>query len=904
MSEQKTLRDKILHSRIFGFKKQSIIEFIVTTLIVCIAGYYIHCKMTHELTNSLKESAMHQIEMLAYGFHQQSRREREDLEISASLVERGVISPEALIEVSKLRHSDFKLSIVSQDGQIIAGDFISDDVFKDLTQAFQGEPIIKYKPIYDGLLTAVPIKINDKIDVLCRIFRAEELGHIFGMFNYNGNATITIVSDSDNWYVIDRGEDYLEPSPEVAKIFENLLTEMKSKGHAVIYREYNDNAYFFYGVYSTDKSFAVTGYVPLSAIAVGIEYLHIPFLIVTCLMVLVIVLYARYFWRTQQAEKFKEEKILADEANKAKSEFLSNMSHEIRTPINAVLGMDEMILRESNDETILEYAENIRVSGNSLLGLVNDILDFSKIEAGKMEIIPVEYHLSSVLNDLLNMIRPRADKKNLTVEVKCSPDIPSILFGDEIRIKQVITNILTNAVKYTESGGVTMNVDFYRKTDNPEKIMLQVSIADTGIGIKDEDLSKLFNAFERIEEKRNRTIEGTGLGMNITQRLLSMMNSKLEVESVYGEGSIFSFELEQKVICDEPIGDFEEAFKRSLKNHQQYHEKFIAPNARILVVDDTPMNLTVVRGLLKRTQLQIDTAESGMKCLEMIRQNKYDLIFLDHRMPEMDGIETLQKMLEIWNDRSDIPPVISLTANAISGAREMYIKAGFKDYLTKPINSSQLESMLIKYLPREKVTIEESNSDEVIEEKLPMFNGIDSKIGVQNCGSSEDFLNALKVFANSIESNSAEIEKFFLDQDWKNYTVKVHALKSTARIIGATELSERAKRLEDAGNSNYIDEIRKDNPALLELYRSYIEKLSALIEVEEDESKPLIDSDQLAEAYQTLKEVSATFDYDTANFVMNSLADYRLPDSERERYKNLKNAVEKLDWEEVNRLIA
>ena len=285
------------------------------------------------------------------------------------------------------------------------------------------------------------------------------------------------------------------------------------------------------------------------------------------------------------------------------------------------------------------------------------------------------------------------------------------------------------------------------------------------------------------------------------------------------------------------------------------------------------------------------------------REKDYDLIFLDHRMPEMDGIETLRKMLEIWNGREDIPPVISLTANAISGAREMYIAAGFKDYLTKPINSSQLESMMIRYLPKEKVTIEES-TEETVDENLPMFEGIDSKIGVQNCGSSEDFLNALKVFANSIESNSGEIERYFESQDWKNYTTKVHALKSTARIIGATELSDRARRLEDAGNSSYIDEIRKDNPALLELYRSYLKKLSALIEVEDDESKPLIDSAQLAEAYQTLKEVSASFDYDTASFVMNSLADYRLPESERERYKDLKNAVERLDWETVNRLIA
>ena len=453
-----------------------------------------------------------------------------------------------------------------------------------------------------------------------------------------------------------------------------------------------------------------------------------------------------------------------------------------------------------------------------------------------------------------------------------------------------------------------MNVDFYRKTNDDSKIILGVAVADTGIGIKEEDISKLFTAFERIEEKRNRTIEGTGLGMNITQRLLSMMGSKLQVESVYGEGSIFSFEIEQKVVSEEPIGDFEEAFKRSLAQHQTYHQKFTAPTARILVVDDTPMNLTVVKGLLKQTQVQIDTAESGKKALELVAINHYDLIFLDHRMPEMDGIETLKYMKGIWIHETKVPPVISLTANAISGAREQYIAAGFQDYLTKPINSDQLEAMMIKYLPSEKVnleTVDEAETQEEIPEWIAQLDGINSEVGIKNCGTVEDFENALRVFANSIESNSKEIEEFFKAEDWKNYTTKVHALKSTARIIGANELSDRARRLEDAGNQNYIDEIKKDTPELLNLYRSYLKKLSTLIKTEEDDSnKPLIGESELAEAYQTLKEVSATFDYDTATFVMNSLADYRLPESERERYKNLKVAVEKLDWDQVNKLIA
>ncbi len=584
-------------------------------------------------------------------------------------------------------------------------------------------------------------------------------------------------------------------------------------------------------------------------------------------------------------------------ANKAKSAFLSNMSHEIRTPINAVLGLDEMILRESNEEQIKNYAADIKSAGRSLLGIVNDILDFSKIEAGKMEIIPVEYDLSSAVNDLVNMTSPRAKSKNIEFHVEVDKNIPHILQGDDVRIKQCALNILTNAVKYTKEGSVTMFVG-YKKAD-ANKIDLTFRIVDTGIGIKAEDLPKLYSAFERIEEKRNRTVEGTGLGMNIVKQLLSMMGSELVVKSEYGKGSDFSFTVRQNVINWEPIGDFSETYRKSSDANETYIEKFHAPNARILVVDDTKLNLTVVRGLLKRTKIQIDTAESGLQAISLSRENKYDALFIDHRMPNMDGVETLQAMKQIEGWINEGAPCIALTANAISGARERYLDAGFTDYLSKPVDGYKLEAMLLKYIPPEKVErtdgkIEESSQEE--DESLKEFlqiEGIDAKAAIKNCWSADVLRDALKDFYAAIEEKSAAIENFAAQKDWKNYTVLVHALKSSARLIGATQLSEDAKFLEKRGDEADAQTILEKTPALLSLYRSYSQKLSDF--APKIEPKEMISDEELSEAYETLRQSVQAFDFDTADSIVAELEGYALPQSEIEKFERVKKQVQAVD---------
>lgn len=577
-------------------------------------------------------------------------------------------------------------------------------------------------------------------------------------------------------------------------------------------------------------------------------------------------------------------------ANMAKNVFISNMSHEIRTPINAVLGMDEMIIRECDDDTIRSYAHDIRNAGKVLLGIINDVLDYSKIDSGKMEIVPVEYALSSVINDIFNMIDIRAREKHLKLDVIVNPQTPSVLYGDELRLKQIIINILTNAVKYTEKGGVVFTIDYENVGD--EEIDLLVSVKDTGIGMKQEDIEKLSVAFERFDEKRNRHIEGTGLGMSIVTRLLEQMGSQLKVESVYGEGSTFSFALRQRVLDRAKIGGFNAIRQERDENKSGVEQESIlsASKARILAVDDTQVNLTVVKGLLKRTGAQVDCAMSGQECLDMCEKTKYDLIFLDHRMPQMDGIETLKRLKELPNfDKTT--PVIALTANVVSGAREMYISEGFTDFLAKPINGNRMERMLINYLPK---SCQDSEED--------VAAAISRESGIEACGSEKVYDQVTRQFVQLAPDNIREIRSLYDEQDVKNYTIKVHALKSSARFVGANQLSKEAASLEGSGNAGLWHEIEAGTDKLLAHYQLTVENLKKLIGVEEaDDERPEIDPDILRSALSAIREFNGSFDFDSVDAVMKSLEQYRLPDDLD--FEGLKTAVYNVDQETIENIV-
>ncbi len=623
----------------------------------------------------------------------------------------------------------------------------------------------------------------------------------------------------------------------------------------------------------------------------------------------------RYITKIKEDRQIEAELEIARQASDAKTAFLSNMSHEIRTPINAVLGMDEVIIRETKEENTLSYAQDIQSAGRTLLALINDILDFSKIESGKMEIIPTEYDVREMVEELVNMIGFRARGKGLNLEAKVSPRLPQHLYGDELRIRQIITNILTNAVKYTEKGYVTLSLD-YEKLDN-KHILLKVSVKDTGIGIKSEDLEKLFAPFERIDEKRNLTIEGTGLGMSIVRSLLFQMGSSLDVKSTYGRGSNFSFELVQEVLEWKEVGDVD-IMSSELKPQKKYRESFRAPNATILVVDDTSTNHMVMKGLLKNTKVKIDTADSGSEALYLMKTHHYHMLFIDHRMPGMDGIEVLDHLREMPDNPNYDTPAIALTANVVSGAREMYLEHGFWDYLSKPVDGARLEEMMITYLPPELVEIpmgdgfereetttagssgqDESANGETGEGMTDLMNlqGIDLSEALKNCGDADTLRGIVKEFRTLILEKADKIEKLFHDRDYENYTIEVHALKSSARLIGAMDLSSQAAHLEQCGNDKNEAEINEKTSGLLSLYRSYVENLSAISDEdgEDEDSKPFLDSEGFLSALDDLKELLLVYDYDNADQIMEQLKNYQIPDEYQEKYDRIKTLMAGVD---------
>ena len=669
----------------------------------------------------------------------------------------------------------------------------------------------------------------------------------------------------------------------------------------------------------------------------------------------------------RQYEQIREAKEEAELANKAKSRFLANMSHEIRTPINAVLGMDEMILRESSEKEIRGYASDIYTAGNTLLSLINDILDSSKIESGKMEIVPVEYELTTLIRDLYNMISGRARAKDLTLTLEVDDKIPKGLYGDDVRIRQVITNILTNAVKYTPAGTVWFRV---KGRQDGEDEILHIEVEDTGTGIKEEDLPKLFEAYQRIEEGKNRNIEGTGLGMNITIQLLDMMGSKLEVESVYGKGSKFFFDIRQKIVDDTEIGDFNSSM-HAPEERYSYEQAFVAPDARVLVVDDNAMNRKVFRSLLKVTGIQVTEAGGGAEALEIAAKERFHMVFMDHMMPDMDGVETMQRMRDI--EGYDAIPIYVLTANAVTGAKEQYLEAGFDGFISKPIVSDKLEQALKDALPTELIKPYEGEDRQVNGDghgsNLVGVTGEGGAVG-NDAGDAEGELSAVKLddlpgidgmdwnyawmHLPDMELLEETVKEFHqviglqadkLDRMWKDiskglskdeyggksaekdadnvttsddnvsavnemlasYRIQVHGMKSAAATIGIVPLAGMAKILEYAARDGDVSTIEHLHDVFLEEWKTYEDKLSGVFGIGEEqhdnEDKVAADSDMLSAMMEMLKNALEEFDVDAADGIMEKIKSYSYTSEVEALIPSLSAAVSDLDQDTAEEIM-
>lgn len=689
-----------------------------------------------------------------------------------------------------------------------------------------------------------------------------------------------------------------------------------------------------------------------------------------------------------------------------KSDFLANMSHEIRTPMNAVIGMAEMALREKLPPAAKDYINQIKDAGKSLLTIINDILDFSKIESGKMDIDEEEYELMSMVYDVANIVMARLKEKDVELVVDIVPDLPNKLYGDNIRTKQILLNLANNAAKFTMQGRIVLKID-YLKTAS-DQIELNVSVEDTGIGVKKGDLGKLFQSFQQVDSKRNRNIEGTGLGLAITKRLLTLMGGNIWVESEYGKGSRFSFVLPQKIIDESPsitvkepdsvlmaglisnpyvwerfcsdaerlgvecirvfspkefdlfpnnkrnflfieypmFTELVEGYVRShpdlsavllvgfydhveynipnlfivrkplfalnialLLNGEKLHFEndedenefdFIAPDAHVLIVDDNAVNLTVAEGLLEPLKMKIDTVTSGQAAINKIARYHYDIIFMDHMMPELDGVETTHIIRRFHSEYNDVP-IIALTANAVEGTKEMFCREGMNDFVAKPIEIRIMVDKVRQWLPVEKiqkVKLVYNSADKKPKSSEPIVVGdLDTKLAMGFFGNEDLFWKTLKVYYRSIEKNANAIKTMKENGDWAGYTIEVHALKSSSKQIGAVSLSQKAAAMEKAGNARDSEAICKHTDEMLKQYLDYIPILEPFCaeEEENDANKADISKETLQAYFANMEMAIEDLDMDRMEEVIQEMSQYRYEEGQVELFHRLKEAVDEYD---------
>ena len=743
---------------------------------------------------------------------------------------KGTDSWESLLSENDVDGMGIKrMGVLAHRGRAIVGDSLKVSEWDGIRQSFQGYPAISYAK-GKGLLLTVPVFYGENIRyVLYRHYTEQELAKEFDIDCFDGAGRVmlvlpggTVPMSSGEWSEEDRS--YIDRM-ELGGILRQLRARLYSDPSAALYDQ-EENVVFMADMKRMEGQ--VIGFVPASALDGGLIAVTRLVIWVFAMLVLLFAVSAAYLFT-------RERRVLeADQASQAKTAFLAHMSHEIRTPINAILGMNEMILRASPSNDIRTYAHRAHEAGEALLGIVNDILDLSKIEAGKMELEPAEFRMADVLERTCTMIRMHAEKKGLVFSVGVDPTIPAVLYGDGARVQQIMVNLLTNGVKYTREGSVTLTVTRLSQNKWPmgltlpevAPVVIAIEVQDTGIGIKPEDQRRLFGDFVRVDARRNRNIEGTGLGLALTRRFAERMGGTITLTSTYGKGSTFTAYVPLEARSAEKIGAFD--MEQSAEQVAVHHAPFLAPHAHILVVDDNEMNRFVAKSLLKETRAHIRLASGGRECIDRLHAEHYDLVLLDDMMPELSGTETLAIIKK--SHIAEGTPIVALTANAIAGAREQYIASGFDDYLAKPIDPEALGALLRRTLPDQlQETAAPSTNIEPMEGAKPMeavatpvpvpVNPmeetpgevseadadaplLDTALGLSYAGDvMELYQPMLQMFVGLQPEKAKHIAAAYDAADWKTYAIDVHALKSNALSIGARSLSELAKNLEFAGKA-------------------------------------------------------------------------------------------------------